>query len=38
VGESPYHPEFGRELMRPSLVARVPFSDRVHLSWSLRLS
>ena len=35
---SPYHPEFGRELTRPCLFARVPFRDRLVVKWWLILN
>lgn len=37
VDESPYHPEFGREILRPCLVTRLTFRERLRLGWSLRL-
>jgi len=36
-GRSPYHPQFGIEVERASLVARLPFRDRAHASWSILL-
>jgi uncharacterized heparinase superfamily protein len=35
---SPYHPEFGREIERPSLQARLSFRDRLSLKWWVMLS
>jgi uncharacterized heparinase superfamily protein len=35
---SPYHPEFGREVTRPCLFARVPFRDRLVVKWWLILN
>jgi uncharacterized heparinase superfamily protein len=37
-GTSPYHPEFGRELERPSLSADVSFRDRATIRWWLMLN
>ena len=34
---SAYHPEFGIELERASLVARLPFRDRARAAWSIVL-
>ena len=35
--QSPYHPEFGVEIVRPCLVARVSFQDRISIAWEIRL-
>ena len=35
---SPYHPEFGREVTRPCLFARLRFRDRLAAKWWLILN
>jgi uncharacterized heparinase superfamily protein len=37
LDESRYHPEFGKELLRPSLFARTGFADQLTLEWAIRL-
>jgi hypothetical protein len=36
-GRSPYHPQFGMEMERACLVARIPFQDRLRASWKIVL-
>jgi hypothetical protein len=36
-GRSAYHPEFGIEVERASLTARLPFRDRARAAWSIIL-
>jgi hypothetical protein len=38
VGTSPYHPEFGVEIERPCLTAKMPFRDSLRLRWNLRMT
>ncbi|HXY40542.1 MAG TPA: heparinase II/III-family protein [Vicinamibacteria bacterium] len=35
--ESPYHPELGREVMRPCLFALASFRDQLTVEWGIRL-
>lgn len=37
VEETTYHPEFGRELVRPSLFARTGFQDQLVIHWAIRV-
>lgn len=37
VDETVYHPEFGKELVRPCLFARTGFQDQLVLNWAIRL-
>ena len=36
-GRSVYHPEFGIEVERASLIARLPFRDGARVTWSIVL-
>lgn len=38
ASSSPYHPEFGREVERPLLSARLPFRDALVAKWWLMLN